>query len=401
MVKRVLFVDDEPSILSGLRRMLHSARDQLSADFAADGETALKQLDSSQFDAVVTDMRMPQLSGVELLDIVRDRHPSVVRIILSGQSERDCALQSVGLAHQFLAKPCEAETIQETIARACALRDRLSDDRLRSIATAVRTLPSLPTTYSDILRAVESPDAATSAVGDIISRDVAMTAMILHVINSAFFGLPRRIGSPSQAVTLLGLDTVQALVLSSGVFSQFDAARFKGFTIESLSAHSLLVGSCAKKVAAVLGAEKRTVDDSFMAGVLHDVGVLVLLDSMPELLFDAMCHADDSAERPEDRERRILGATHAEVGGYLMGIWGLSETIVDACIFHTSPSNSSDDRFTPLTAVHIADCLAAGAHQVAFESASLDSDYLERVGVAARLGDVEAACSDLLERVAV
>ena len=142
--KRILFVDDEPNVLSGLRRMLRSMRREWFMAFAHSGLEALAMLDDTPFDIVVTDMRMPGMDGAALLKQVMHRHPKTVRIVLSGQADREEILRAVGPIHQYLSKPCDAETIKATLTRACALDGLLPDDHLKELISKMETLPSLP-----------------------------------------------------------------------------------------------------------------------------------------------------------------------------------------------------------------------------------------------------------------
>jgi DNA-binding NtrC family response regulator len=119
MEKRILFVDNQPEVLRGLKRVLRTVRHEWDVEFAASGEEALNLMSKSHFDVVVSDMHMPEMNGVELLNTVMERYPNTVRIVLSGHSDREMIMNSLNCTHQFLAKPCNAETIRYTIERAC------------------------------------------------------------------------------------------------------------------------------------------------------------------------------------------------------------------------------------------------------------------------------------------
>ncbi|MBV9849174.1 MAG: response regulator [Armatimonadetes bacterium] len=118
---RVLFVDDESHILSGLQRMLRPLRHEWAMTFAEGGPAALDALAGAEFDVIVTDMRMPGMSGAQLLAEVRRRHPRVARIVLSGQSDREHLQQLAQTPHEYLSKPCDTELLKETVRRLCGL----------------------------------------------------------------------------------------------------------------------------------------------------------------------------------------------------------------------------------------------------------------------------------------
>ena len=188
-MKKILFVDDEPHILSGLQRMLRGNRNEWEMQFVGSGAEALAKLAAAPFDVIVTDMRMPGMDGAELLTRVRANFPDVVRICLSGYSSVESAMKVVGLAHQYLSKPCDPNVLKTTIVRACALRDHLHDPLLRQALSRMENVPSLPTNYQAILAELNCPEPSLAKIGEVISQDIAMTAKILQLVNSSFFGL--------------------------------------------------------------------------------------------------------------------------------------------------------------------------------------------------------------------
>ncbi|MCC7413583.1 MAG: HDOD domain-containing protein [Gammaproteobacteria bacterium] len=376
-MKSILFVDDEPNVLDGLRRMLRPMRNEWEMRFAASGAEALALLEAGPCDLVVADMRMPGMTGVELLEAVQARRPETVRIILSGHSEMVAVLQTVRSAHQFLAKPCEAETVRATISRAFALRARLRDEGLVALVAGLKSLPSLPALYQEITAEIDSPDGSVARVGEIIARDVAMTAKLLQLVNSAFFGLPRAVNRVGDAVAYLGLDVLRALVLTSGVFSHCDEKTARSCRLEELWRHSAEVGALARRIARAQGCEGKLAEIAMMAGMLHDVGRVLLAANRPQEYAAALARAQEIGTAAAERE--AFGHSHAEVGAYLMGIWGLPDLIVEAIAYHHAPGESQDAGFTPLTAVHVADALCDGG---ADADSRIDAGYLARIGVA-------------------
>jgi HD-like signal output (HDOD) protein len=387
-MRRVLFVDDEPKILEGLQRMLRSMRDEWEMEFAVGGPAALELLDTRSFDVIVTDMRMPVMDGAQLLAQVRGRHPQIVRIVLSGHSDQEMILSSVGPAHQYLSKPCDPELLKETVSRACTLRDLLTNERLTLLVSQMQSLPSLPSLYMELMKQLELPDPSIKKIGATISQDPGMTAKILQMVNSAFFGLRRHISNPADAVGLLGLDIVKALVLSIHVFSQFSSTRIPGFSLEALWEHTMAVGALSKQIARTEKQTPQVVDDSFTAGLLHECGKLVLAARLPREYGEMLTLASTEELPMDEAERKVFGATYPEVGAYLLGLWGLPDSIVEAVAFHQSPSQCPRDAFSPLTAVHVADFLVGEsnlASGTSAASAELDRVYLSRLGLDERM----------------
>lgn len=359
-MKRILFVDDEPRVLAGIRRMALPMRGKWEVLLAESAAESLELLDREPVDVVVSDIRMPVMDGATLLAEVKRRHPAVVRIVLSGQSDLDSVLRSVSSTHQYLTKPVDATSLRETIDRACALQDLLGSAELQAVISQVSQMPALPETYRELTAAIDDPDSSLASVARIISRDVGMTAKILQLVNSAFFGLRRHVSSPEQAATLLGLDTIRALVITVEVFKQFDDAAVEGFSLKAVESHCLTVGGLARQVAQAESLDRTACDDSFLAGVLHDLGKLILCANLPEQYSAVLAEAKHSGVSESAVEREAFGADHGAIGAYLTGLWGMSEAIQCALGFHHHPSDAPKQTFEPLTAVHLANALACG-----------------------------------------
>ncbi len=393
-MKQILFVDDEELILNGLRRMLRPLRNEWEMTFVEGGQKALEWLENNTCDVIVSDMRMPGMDGVELLGEVRQRHSRVIRIALSGHSEMEMLLESVRATHQFLDKPCDAETLKSTIDRACGLRELMEDGKLSTLVSKIDSLPSLPTLYVEIMNEIASPDGSMMRVGDIIAKDVGMTAKILQIVNSAFFGVKRHISSPAQAATMLGLDIIRSLVFTTKVFSSFGKDT-GGLDMAALWQHSTEVGALARQIAVTEGQDTKICDYALMAGMLHDVGKLVLVAHLPEAYAQALALAGERNIQDWEAEYEVFGCTHMEVGAYLLGLWGLPNPIVEAVAYHHLPNKSVGNGFRPLTAVHMADSLLQTGNEAGEEQGLLDHDYLNRLDLAERIPVWQEVCAQL------
>jgi HD-like signal output (HDOD) protein len=393
-MEKILFVDDEPQILQALRRMLRGKRGQWHMAFAASGPEALELLEKERFDVIVTDMRMPIMDGAALLEEVRQRYPHMVRIILSGHSDQAKILKSVKPAHQYLAKPVDPEQLEQVLTQALSLRKVLNNEQLIRVLSQVESLPALPQLYTRLMEAIESPQSSLEEIGEIISQDLGMTATVLKLVNSAFFGIAHRVTSPAQAVALLGLDVVQALVLSYQLFSTHDFSQIKGFSFESLWRHSLTTGGFAKTIAQIEGLPRNQVDLAFFAGVLHDVGKLPLC-SLVSNRYQRVLDRVRSEDRPLwEVEQEELGATHAEVGAYLMGLWGMSEDVIRALAFHHRPSDAPEKGCGVLAVVHAANVLEHELYVINrhYHHPQFDPAFLEAAGLQDRIELWREAC---------
>ncbi|MGB7149491.1 MAG: response regulator, partial [Terriglobales bacterium] len=214
MPKRLLFVDDEAMVLNGLRRALHGMRREWDMEFVDGATAAMEALDRETYDAIITDMRMPVTDGAQLLELVKERHPEVVRIVLSGQSSREAVFRSIAPAHQFLSKPCDPQELVTRLGQAFTMRDLLSNQALKTVISRLRSIPSLPTLYQELTAVLRLEDPSLVQIERIIAKDVGMATKILQLSNSAFIGARGRVSSLLQAVSLIGTETVRTLVLS-------------------------------------------------------------------------------------------------------------------------------------------------------------------------------------------
>ena len=382
----IVFVDDEPKILGGLRRMLRGMRNEWDMRFPGTGAEVLDLLAQERFDIIVSDMRMPRMDGVELLTEVRERYPHMVRIALSGHASKNSVLRSIGLVHQYLAKPCDAEVAESTLIRICALRGLLPSEDLRQRLSSMKVLPSVPSLYEAMVEALESASPSMNEIGRIVSQDLAMSARILQLGSSAFFSSPAHVLDPAKAAISLGPDMLRALTVSDNAFSQFDQTGLAEIPIDQLSRHSRAVAECAKIIANSENGDGEFINHAFIAALLHDVGKLALAAELPAEYASIL--AKVSGEQPiTTLEREKFGTTHAEVGAYLMGLWGLPERIVAAIAFHHSPTQSKSREFTPLTVTHVADALVRrGDPSDKFNMGSeIDEPYLTELGLVDRV----------------
>lgn len=392
-LKRILFVDDEPNILAGLQNMLRKHRRQWDMVFVPGGQAALGELEKGRFDVIVSDMRMPEMDGAVLLQEVREKHPSVARIVLSGHAERIAVVRALPVAHQFLSKPCDAETLQVVIERACELQTLLGDEIIREAVGKLDKLPSVPNTYWELKQAILDPDIGIQDIAKIVEKDAAMSIKVLQLVNSAYFGAARQRASVSQAVSLLGIELLKGLVLTAHVFAAFDGASIPGFSLEAVQQSSLLTARLCKRFLSEMQntertlatAEKQfTIEEAFTAGLVHDIGKIMLALGVPER-FAEVVRITQEGKRPfHIVEKELIGVTHAEVGAYLLGVWGLPFPIVEAVAYHHNPGKLPHASFDVLAAVHVADALidrASATGDIGTEESKLDLTFLERIGV--------------------
>lgn len=390
---RVLFVDDQPNVLASLRQAMRSYRREWTMVFCENSVQALEALASEPFDVVVSDIDMPGMDGSELLTLVRDLYPNAVRIAISGQSEHEQMFRALGPAHQFLTKPYNADLLYDTITRATRLSKRLGNPRLQALVSELESLPSLPSIYLELVEELRYKEASIARIGVLISRDAGMTAKVLQLVNSSFFGLPVHVADASHAAALLGLNMLRPLVLAASIFRQMEESKVPEEFLERTLEHSMAVGCLARKLAesATDSAinDSDTIDNAMLAGVLHDVGKLVLADNFGAEYQTLNQTAKDLGMPLRVAEVERYGATHATVGGYLLGLWGLPHDILEAVAYHHDPSASTNSAHSPLAFVHAANTIVMRNH-VGDEhnpSAEFDMVYLKKMKLDTHLAE--------------
>ncbi|MCZ6668353.1 MAG: response regulator [Gammaproteobacteria bacterium] len=387
--KRILFVDDDPLIHKLVMAELRSQMNEWEVSSSNNGHEALALMEKVRFDAVVSDIEMPTMTGVELLNQVMKRQPHVIRILHSGQTDKEISFKSIEPSHQYLAKPWGFKQLKVILCRAFVLQDALDNEDVKELVAKLPSLPSLPSLYLKLMDEIQSQEPSPSKVGRIISRDIGMVAKILKLVNSAYFGLSVTISDPVHAVRLLGLDTIRALVLTHGVFSQFVQIDPQCLSLEQLLQHSLGVGMLAKMIAK---AEKQDLaTDALVAGTLHDTGKLILAQGFPVEYKEVVLEAKEHNIPLWLVEKEAFKTSHAEVGAYLLGIWGLPGSIVEAVALHHEPAKARVGgvrALTALTTVHIANVIEQEEQkqvESSINTSELDSQYLVDIGAGDRV----------------
>jgi len=356
--KRIIFVDDEQNVIDSMQRIFFDMDDEWDMEFASSGKEALEYMKEQPFDVVISDMRMPEMDGAELLSLVKELYPATVRFILSGFSDKEMILRTVGPADQFLTKPCNPEVVKTAITNALDGQKLVDQKKLRALASQMKSLPTLPTLYINLREAIESQKSSFSEIAGIVQTDVAITAKILQLVNSAFFGLRNRIDNLKIALTYLGLESLKAVVLTTDVFSEFTKEEIEIFDIEKLYSHSMLVSMLARKIMGTVEKNSKLQDVVCMAGMLHDVGKLIFIRNQPDEYKEVYKKAKIEKKPLFIIEKEILGITHADIGGYLMTTWGLPKDIVNIISLHHSASHALESTLGPLAIVYISNVLS-------------------------------------------
>jgi putative nucleotidyltransferase with HDIG domain len=379
---RILFVDDEPSILRLLKMGMTSMSGVWEMEFAANGEEALALISSKNFDVVVTDMRMPGMNGAQLLNHVLRLHPQTIRIILSGYADLSEAVTCVGLTHQFLQKPCSLNSLKDCLTRVTAVKSRLASEKLARITADLKHLPSLPELYLEIAEVLLSPSSSAQHIAEIAVKDPALSAKLLQLANSAYFGFSRKVFTVTEAVQLLGVGIIQSLAAAVPLFSSFSREKCPNFPIDQIWSHSTQTGALGVRIFDQLPDDARLSELAFCAGLLHDVGKVILADGLPGEYSAALQESQTTGTPLVEIERKYFHTTHAEVGAYLLALWGLPIPLVEAVACHHHPQVCGARELCLAGVVHIANALQhSQASHPNLVASPVDTNYLQHVGL--------------------
>lgn len=243
-----------------------------------------------------------------------------------------------------------------------AARD-LASDLAASLLDDVTYLVSPPDICVKVFELVESNDASTQEIGEVIGRDPSLTARLLRLVNSAYFNFSRRIDTVSRAVTIIGVRELYSLVIAVSAIKSFSNLPNNLVNIDTFWRHGIYTGLIARALAKqcrVLHPERM-----FVAGMLHDIGSLVLYNRMPETAADLLLVCDGDEGILHQAELAELGFTHADLGGALLRSWMLPDTLQEAVSYHHMPSYAVSSELEA-SIVHLAENLANRSQLGAF-----------------------------------
>jgi HD-like signal output (HDOD) protein len=337
MKKRICFAGFGDAEIEMLRPEFEAVNPSWECVFCKDGTSVLETMANAPFAAVVADLRMEGMSGVGLLQLLAGDFPHTLRFALGDVSDREAVVTNIGVPHQFISRPWKLKELVTLVERSLALDAWLSSDKLRKFVPQLGRLPGLPATYFEVLKRAESPNASMEEVGEIIAHDPALTARVLQTVNSAAVAMGEKITNPVEAVSVLGLDTIKSLVLCLQVFSQSAPSLPTGITLDDLWRHSFAVAQLSRKIALLETADARVASDAFTAGLLHRVGQIVLTTNLAKEYSEIIAVAREEKQLLHEVEMSRLGVSSAQIGAYLLGLWGMPLTLIEADALYNNP----------------------------------------------------------------
>ena len=356
---RLVLVDNEHHVASSHRRALRTVRPEWDVVRASDSTEAIAAMEAAPADVFISELGKSPADGVALFESVKSRWPATVRIALSEFAEKSVALRLERSVHRFLHKPCDTFMLAMLIERSSTLRAAVNDPAVLAAIGGLESIPRPPVTVQALEKVLADPDAGVIAVAAVINRDAALTARLLRVVNSSFFGVGRQVTRVDAAVNFMGVSLVRAIALADGATRSFTVSP-DVLDLDEWNMHAVRVATSAREIALAMCPQDRSLaDESFLAGLLHDVGQVVLSGVAPDDWKAIEAAALHEASPLDDAERRAGRVSHALVGAYLLSLWGLPSSVVEAVAFHHTPDKLAGTMFDAAIAVHVADALAA------------------------------------------
>jgi len=381
MENRILFVDDEPlmrEVYAGLGPTMGAGYEVLTSASAA---SALNELEKQAVDVVVSDLQMPDMNGADFLANVERKFPDAMRVVISGYTDQLAVARCLMFGHRYYQKPIAVTSLADSLKRVCELKRVIRSEKLQKIIGATTSLPSPPETYLRLTEAIDSPDTSIDDLARIVQVDPGLTAKLLQIVNSPQFGVAYQVSSAAEAMQIVGIEVLRALMLGLHALKFWEKKKCKSLPLPQLWQHLLETAVAAKKLARAEELPGKMAEECFVAGLLHDIGKMVLAAHADQQYGELLKRAAAEKMPATALERDYFGATHADIGAYLLGLWGVPEEIVKAVELHHSLGELPDGGFFPVIAVHAAQHLSDSPAR----AEGLDRENLERLGYGGRL----------------
>ena len=344
MNKTVLFVDDEASILKAIKRELFDAPFKIIT--ASSAESGLEILKEHNIDIVVSDVKMPNTSGIEFLTIVKENYPKINRVILSGYVDEETVFVAIqqGVATTYFVKPWKPDILHNKLIHILQMQELFKNNKLLNTLNSIKRIPVLPEVYSNLLQAI-GKKKSNKDIAKIISEDISVSTKVLQVVNSAFYGMQRKVSSIERGIALLGLYNIKDLVLTLNMISELKWSSYQKHILEDIIFNSSLINNIFK----FLYKKKydQNVKEEFSSiGITHNIGKIVLLQYFPDnykkVLDFAKIHPRKNFFECE-LEIGCDNVPHTQIGAYILNLWNLHSINIEAALYHHEPEKSSKE----------------------------------------------------------
>lgn len=380
-----------------LERFVKKHQDILSqwdTRVVCNGDEVIKLLQGNQCDLVFASMQLDDMKGKELLQKISKKHTSVVRYILADHIDTGVMLDTESLVHQYIVTSIETENLKGLINNSLGLRKLFVDKKLIARISSIDSLPSPPKLYNRIVSKLKGENTSINDVAELIGKDMGISTKLFKMVNSAYFGLNNPVENINNAISVLGLETVKSIVFSAGVFEQFDGGGVGVFSFDKLYASSVKVGAQARLICHMMGFPNSVTDESLMAGMLHNVGKLIMLKEFYKEFEQAVELSNEKSIPLYQAERKIIGTDDAKMGAFLLSLWGMPDSLLKAIAFHCNPSEAPSQQLDTLATVHLAyafdhnDRNNLRLKDLISEKSAINMEYVKRLGLQDNLQDL-------------
>jgi putative nucleotidyltransferase with HDIG domain len=333
------------------------------------GQELLKMVRGNKPAAIIFHYSEGMQTVLDSLRLLETECPECPRLVVCAETCLEAFRSWKGLPPTLLKGGMSQETNDEKLARAITLNHWLMQPGIREVLPRLHSIPTLPAVHQRVVEALQDPNYSADVVVRLMSQDIALTTNLFKAVNSAAFGLDQPVQSVQDAITFLGVQRLQALVLSAWAFRFIDEKTCPGFDPQKEWEHAMVVATAAQDLARELGTPAALRESAFTAGMLHDVGKLLLAANAPDAYSMILADARESDKPLWQVEKEDLGFSHAEIGACMLGIWGTALPIVEAVAWHHQPSLAANQQLSALTLVHLANCKVRGIEPDAAQSA--------------------------------
>lgn len=371
--KRVLIVDDEEAVLSSLKSLLR--KEGYDLVLSANPEEALEYLKNNKIEIVITDMRMPSMSGLSFLEKAVAKSPKTLRIILSGYEDRKIILGAItsGYAHAYLMKPWDDMFLKRILSKAAELIDYVKIFHIDEILNNTNYLPSSPKFSTYVAQLINQENISIDELTESVEKNPAFVAKILQISNSVYIGTLGRIKSVKEAIQFLGTNYVISLLTSFEIFNDlYDKLdnQIKAYIDDWLlksSQRAILLNRILKEE------ESSNRDVCFLAAMFYNVGSLVRAVLQPKEFMNAIDLTKKEGMSILWGQEQIFGPRHLDVGAVILELWNFPQEV--STLVHDFSENNKNHK-KEVEYIKIADYITNGDYNLVFEDEQLKEKYL-------------------------
>lgn len=358
MKRTIYVVDDQKAVLQTVTFVLRTLGSGWEVSDFTDPAAALAAVKAQPPDAIVSDQMMPGLQGSELLEQVRAVSPRTIRVIMSGFVSLN-KLELITSAHQYLAKPFDAFQLRDIMRRSFAAQERMDNQHLQSVVTAIRSIPSLPQVHHSLLAELKDSRNPCQTIAGLITTDPGLATKVLQLANSPLFGQGARVANVEDAVNRLGTDLIEAIILSQNIFSHYESLKGRDIDLPRVWAHCWETAKLAQRLCREKELRGKISEDAFLAGLLHEVGRFILIDNFPAE-YQSACEAARQSNTPlAPHLKEVFRAAPLQISAYILELWGLPPAVVDCIASMDKPEANEASSFCLVSALYVANRIAS------------------------------------------